>query len=267
MNSNKTKSLLLACLSFLLIGLYSCGSDDEPGIDCSTSDLTIAVQSTTEATCLQGGSITVSASGGDGNYEFSLDGTSFQSSTQFSNMTAGNFSVVVRDGNECTANTTATVGGDIPNISVSTNVVNAGGCNESQGSISATATGGNGTFEFSIDGGAFGSSGVFANLTHGQYTVTARDEDGCEGTRSARVPSGISYTNSVRSIINNSCAISGCHVSGTGRADFTSFATVQANASAIKTRTQSGDMPRGSTLNQDEKDRIACWVDDGAPNN
>lgn len=53
----------------------------------------------------------------------------------------------------------------------------------SNGSISASASGGSG-FTFSINGGAFQSTGSFTGLAAGNYSVTAKDSRGCTGTQS-----------------------------------------------------------------------------------
>lgn len=50
------------------------------------------------------------------------------------------------------------------------------------GTISATATGGTG-FTFRLNSGSFQASGNFSNLAAGTYTITARNSDGCTGTR------------------------------------------------------------------------------------
>lgn len=79
-------------------------------------------------------------------------------------------------------------GGTPPNpcagvsISVSGTTTNASS-GSSNGSISASASGGSG-FTFSINGGAFQSSGSFAGLAVGTYTVTAKDSRGCTGSNS-----------------------------------------------------------------------------------
>src|ERR1700716_916371 len=52
----------------------------------------------------------------------------------------------------------------------------------SDGSISASATGGT-NFTFSLNGGAFQSSGTFSNLKKGNYTVTARNGNACSGSK------------------------------------------------------------------------------------
>jgi len=75
---------------------------------------------------------------------------------------------------------------------------------------------------------------------------------------------GVSWSSSVSLIISSSCAISGCHVPGTGRPNFLDPATVQANAAEIKTRTGNRTMPQIGSLTDDQIGQIACWVDDGA---
>jgi mono/diheme cytochrome c family protein len=53
----------------------------------------------------------------------------------------------------------------------------------SNGNIIATASGGSG-FTYSLNGGAFQSTGQFANLAPGSYTVTAKSSAGCTGSAS-----------------------------------------------------------------------------------
>lgn len=52
----------------------------------------------------------------------------------------------------------------------------------SNGAINATASGGSLGFTYSINGGAFQSSGSFTNLAAGSYTVIAKNTNGCTGS-------------------------------------------------------------------------------------
>jgi len=74
----------------------------------------------------------------------------------------------------------------------------------------------------------------------------------------------------ISTIINTNCAVPGCHVSGTGRANFTVKENIIQYASQIRTFTQNGIMPppsSGRTLTAQQKQDIFCWVENGAQNN
>jgi SprB repeat len=64
---------------------------------------------------------------------------------------------------------------------VATTSVNPG-TGLSNGSITASATGGTG-FTYSLNNGAFQASGIFPNLAAGTYTVTAKNSNGCLGVK------------------------------------------------------------------------------------
>ena len=74
----------------------------------------------------------------------------------------------------------------------------------------------------------------------------------------------------VQAIITNNCAVPGCHVSGTGRVDFTVKQNIIQSASTISSYTESGFMPpsgSGRSLTQSQKDDVFCWVSAGAQDN
>ena len=91
-------------IQFLIYGLISfvfvsCGgSDDEPSVDCNLSDIGISITNVANSDCGKtDGSISVSASGGDGNYTYKLDNGSFGASNTFSSLTPGNYEVTVEE--------------------------------------------------------------------------------------------------------------------------------------------------------------------------
>ncbi|GAB5526042.1 MAG: hypothetical protein Roseis2KO_39140 [Roseivirga sp.] len=128
--------------------------------------------------------ITVTASGGTGTLEYSLDGTNYQSSNSFTGLTAGTYDITVRDANSCTATTNAIIA-DPDAIVLSTTVTDVLCFGESNGEISITASGGTGALEYSIDGTTFQSEATFTGLAAGDYAPTVRDANGC--TRVATV--------------------------------------------------------------------------------
>ncbi|MEB2773732.1 2-polyprenyl-6-methoxyphenol hydroxylase [Algoriphagus sp. D3-2-R+10] len=82
--------------------------------------------------------------------------------------------------------------------------------------------------------------------------------------------SNASLSTDIIPILQQNCAISGCHVAGTGRADFTVDDNIIQFASQIRTNTQSGIMPpstSGKTLTTEQKELIFCWVSGGAKDN
>ena len=144
-------------------------------------------------------------------------------------------------------------------------------CNNTDGTLTVTGSGGKAPYQYSIDGATFKSEGSFTGLTAKDYSVTIKDANGCTSTASAKIgvePSTISFSQNIQSIISTNCAITGCHVAGgIGNGNFTEFSTIQSKANQIKTRTGNKSMPIGRTLTDEQIRLIACWVDAGAPNN
>lgn len=139
------------------------------------------------------------------------------------------------------------------------------GCGTTTGIAVVDATGGTGPYMFSIDGGAEQTSNTFENLGQGSHTVTVTDETGCNTVVLVDVLSGLTYTNDARPIFEKSCAITGCHVAGTGLPQWLDYDVAKASAANIKAQTQSGNMPRTGSLTADEIAILACWADDGGP--
>ncbi len=79
-----------------------------------------------------------------------------------------------------------------------------------------------------------------------------------------------SFSLSIAPIIESNCAISGCHVVGQQQPAFLTYEQISSFAGNIKSRTSNGTMPppgSGNHIEQSEIDKIACWVDAGAPDN
>ena len=84
----------------------------------------------------------------------------------------------------------------------------------------------------------------------------------------AIIPGGIEesiiFSESVRPIINQNCAITGCHVAGEPRPDFSLDQEVVDHAQEIKVRVLNGSMPRMGSLTFQEKDTLISWINQGA---
>ncbi|HYJ38423.1 MAG TPA: hypothetical protein VEV87_07385, partial [Chitinophagaceae bacterium] len=79
----------------------------------------------------------------------------------------------------------------------------------------------------------------------------------------------VSFTGDVAPIVQNSCAISGCHATGSinGPGALTSYQQVFNNRAAIRTAVANGTMPKTGTLSASQKNAILCWIDAGAVSN
>jgi gliding motility-associated-like protein len=143
---------------------------------------TISATNTVAPGCgLSDGSIDITAQGGVGVLEYSVDGgTTFQATGAFPGLPAGTYSVVVRDSNGCAATASVPLLSEAGPAIDAVNTV-APTCVGGDGEISIVASGGSGALEYSIDGGAtFQASGVFTGLSAGNYDVVVRDAGGCE---------------------------------------------------------------------------------------
>lgn len=240
-------------------GTYSYTVKDANGITASTA-ITVT-QPTAIALSLSSGnilsfggttSITATASGGTGTYSYQLNNGTYQSSNFFNNVSAGSYTVNVKDVNNCVKsntinitqpaavlNVSATSGsiacnGGFTNVTVSATggtppytgtgsftviegtynytVKDANGITASTSitvtqptilqaivtvagevlpgettSVTVSASGGTGTYLYSLNTGAFQSASTFTGLSAGNYTMTVKDINGCSVTISFTV--------------------------------------------------------------------------------
>ena len=154
----------------------------------SPPDLSISAQVTSNfngsgISCVgsTNGVIEITASGGTGSFNYSMDDFTYSSSNQFNNLGAGNYSLIVKDNNSCKKSTNISISNP-PGISFSVSIVNVSCFNGNDGKITITASGGSGSKTFSLNGINFQSSTAFQNLQAGSYSVTTKDANNCSIT-------------------------------------------------------------------------------------
>ncbi|MEZ5069404.1 MAG: SprB repeat-containing protein [Bacteroidales bacterium] len=164
----------------------------------TAQDVIITSVSSTPVSCGDGsdGTITVTVTGGIGNYTYLLtkgaipvetSGPIAASSYTFTGHTKyTGYIVIVSDASGTTADDFdfANITGPNP-IQITSYLSGDISCNgANDGTVSVTATGEGGNFIFSLNGPMVQSngSGAFSNLTQGDYTVTVSDADGCPST-------------------------------------------------------------------------------------
>lgn len=136
------------------------------------------------------GSITVSASGGTGPYTYSKDGTTFQSSSTFSNLPNGTYTITTKDSVGCT--TTNTNALERTQISATITPTNVFCYNNTDGRINVSGvTGGQGTYSVKLNSNgtyeSISSSKTYSGLSAGSYTVYIKDVVDCERTYSVTI--------------------------------------------------------------------------------
>jgi gliding motility-associated-like protein len=127
------------------------------------------------------GSVTVLGNGGYPPLTYSIDGTNYQTSGTFNNLSSQTYIIRVRDSRNCIKAVNATI--TQPNTAVGgfvqsqTNIACFG---DSTGAFTIQGTGGLSPYLYSLDGGVTQSfSGTFANLPAGNHTIQIEDDLGC----------------------------------------------------------------------------------------
>ena len=152
------------------------------------------------------GSILVSANGGGGGLQYSIDGgTTFQGGGSFISLPSGTYNILVQDVNGCSDNTTIVLSDPgLPSLTVQS--TSNASCGNTNGMITLAAVGGAGNYQYSIDGGATWSfSGNFIGLSPGTYNLFVQDANGCEDNSLATLTQTGSPTIAVNQVVNIDC--------------------------------------------------------------
>ena len=166
-------------------------------VDITTIDLLCADVSN--------GSITIVPSGGVGIFEYSIDNglNYFSNSGNFTNLPSGEYNISVRDENQCEkGNLSIELLSPSP-LEISGLMIDKPCVNEADGSISFSASGGEGVLSYTFDSYTHNNS-EFSNLTNGIYTLIVTDINGCT------LDSVLSIDNAPSPIINLVDTITEC---------------------------------------------------------
>jgi gliding motility-associated-like protein len=150
------------------------------------------------------GSISVAGSGGTTPYQYSLDGINYQSGNVFSGLAAAIFTVYIKDSKGCQKNQQVTVNQPQPlQLNITTQNASCGGGNDGQ--IIITPSGGNGSFQFSIDAVNYQGSNIFS-VAPGTYSIAVKDVKGCSISQS-NIVVGLSNTLRVSAITDTTICL------------------------------------------------------------
>ncbi|TKD65124.1 T9SS type B sorting domain-containing protein [Flavobacterium sp. ASW18X] len=180
-------------------------------VEAPTAQLAISIVET-QPTCTTDGSVAITATGGWGSYTYTLtnpDTTVFGTNTtgSFNGLTqTGQYTVQVEDANGCEVPGNFTLNAAIAPV---LELVPNDFCYDNATGLTLTAnvtSGGDGNFEYSINGGDFSSTNSFINLSAGTYTVTVQDGNSCTDTETITINPQLSVTAMASNII--ACATS-----------------------------------------------------------
>ena len=209
----------------LAAGTYNVTVTDLNG--CSVSDVVTLtdpsaitlITSANNADCgNNNGDATVTASGGAGSYTYLWDDASSQTTATATSLLSGTYNVIVTDASGCTANASVTVNAN--GFTVNTSSTDASCASGTDGTVTATTTGGTSPFTYSWDDPSTQTTATATGLSAGTYNVVVLDANGCSSSASATVnePTPIVVTTSVTdaSCGNNDGAVTATATGGTG---------------------------------------------------
>lgn len=107
--------------------------------------------------------------------------------------------------------------------------------------------------------GFFLLQGCYYDVEEDLYPVV----DSCNTTN-------LVFNGEIQPLINTHCALSGCHVAGTGRVDFTTYEGVKSVAADGRLHQKvivDKSMPPSGPLPKCEMDKIDAWIKAGFPKN
>ncbi|HET6252907.1 MAG TPA: gliding motility-associated C-terminal domain-containing protein [Puia sp.] len=134
------------------------------------------------------GSLSVAASNGTAPYKYSLSaGNFYQTSNVFTALPTGFYSVTVEDANGNLATVPAVVG-EVQGPQIST-IPTAASCQNNDGAVQITTTGGTSPFQISFDGGAYTAGQTsWKGLDTGTHSIAITDNNGCQTSATVLVP-------------------------------------------------------------------------------
>jgi hypothetical protein len=146
------------------------------------------------------GTIDVATTGGTAPLEYSKDNINWQSSTQFTGLAPGVYTIYVRDSasTPCTASEIFSVNAASIAFDFTVSVTDESVTGYGDGQIEITVSGTGGPFTYSKDGGSnYQASNIFSNLSPGNYPIVVKDAADNTKSQIVSVSTGIVVFDSV----------------------------------------------------------------------
>lgn len=217
-------SIYASSVSGLAAGNYTFFVKDTKG--CSLSQtftinqpavITTTMTHTDEFCINADGTATVNVNGGNGPYTYSWNTSPVQTNSVALNLSAGNYTVFIKDVNNCSSQAVVTIGNTsnmIASVPIITDVTCFGMCN---GAATASVSGGSGPYTYNWMSVSNATNQNVSNLCTGTYTVKITDALGCYATSTVYIsePSQLSFSVSgLNTICSGSNAVLSCTATG-----------------------------------------------------
>lgn len=122
---------------------------------------------------------TILASGGTAPYTYRINSKKAQTSNVFSNLKAGSYLMTITDASGCSLASSFSITQPTKLKLLITEKIRPSCIGATNGSIVVNAVGGTGAYEYSFNNGTYSANSSFINLSAGDYTIAARDANGC----------------------------------------------------------------------------------------
>ncbi|GJM35272.1 MAG: hypothetical protein DHS20C18_42730 [Saprospiraceae bacterium] len=139
---------------------------------------------------LPNGLVEIIASGGAEPLTYSLSGLAPSATPLFDNIPAGGYMVAVTDPDGCMATTDIEIEGSAAPV-LSADLVSPASCNEANGQLQFTLTGGSGDLQLNLNGKVLPPNYQLEALAAGEYLLMATDSLACTDTLAFSIPSGL----------------------------------------------------------------------------
>ena len=173
------------------------GCTEEAVVDILEPSAMVGTPSSVNANCNgeDSGSATISVTGGTGVLTYEWNTTPVQNDSTATNLTAGDYTVLVTDANGCTIEENYTIT-EPDALSLSETTTQTSCNNTPDGSATVTASGGVGPYTYLWDDPQNQETPTANDLMSGDFTVTVTDANGCTAEITATVtsPNGMAVT-------------------------------------------------------------------------
>ncbi len=181
-SSNNTSTGLAQGTYSISISAGGCSKDTVISLTTGSSPNNIVVNSTNPSCNLSNGSITLGAvTGGVAPYQYNLNSSGFSTLTNYNGLSAGNYTIIVKDANGCEFIAPVVVITSLAGpTSATINSLNPS-CGLSNGSVQINSvTGGVAPYQYNFNSSGFTSTSNYSGLNPGSFTLVIKDANGCE---------------------------------------------------------------------------------------